>query len=313
MPLGVLRDRVLFETAYTCGARASEVCGMHVEDLDLRLDDEHARVHGKGGTVRTVLLDDRSYVALLKLYLARSGYTSGPLFRASINGRGGPLSYDAAHSRWKKYCAAAGAGIGIHQLRHAHATELKVSGVASAASFGSSREHAPPAAQRMAPRHAQRSRPPHGCGDLGLHQLPASDATMMRLTPMRRTHHCCACCHRDASGARWLHRMHHRRSGERRAAGGAAVRSAPGLRFVDHVTLLTWQPAGLVASDASRAREADIRAASGCPVATLHADAPPCADVPGNAPRSPGQRTLLASSDWDPLHGWADPYRNCQS
>jgi integrase/recombinase XerD len=124
VPVDVLRDRVLFETAYTCGARASEVCGMHVEDLDLRLDDEHARVHGKGGTVRTVLLDDRGYVALLRLYLARSGYTSGPLFRASVNGRGGPLSYDAAESRWRKYCAAAGAEIGIHQLRHAHATEL---------------------------------------------------------------------------------------------------------------------------------------------------------------------------------------------
>jgi integrase/recombinase XerD len=129
VPLGVLRDRVLFETAYVCGARASEVCGMYIEDLDLRPDDEHARVHGKGGTVRTVLLDDRGYVALLRLYLARAGCTSGPLFRASINGRGGPLSYDAAHSRWKKYCAAAGVGIGIHQLRHAHATELINSGV----------------------------------------------------------------------------------------------------------------------------------------------------------------------------------------
>ena len=102
---------------------------MYVEDLDLRPDDEHARVHGKGGTVRTVLLDDRGYVALLRLYLARAGYTAGPLFRASINGRDGPLSYDAAHSRWKKYCAAAGTGIGIHQLRHAHATELINSGV----------------------------------------------------------------------------------------------------------------------------------------------------------------------------------------
>ena len=73
VPLGVQRDRVLFETAYVCGARASEVCGMYVEDLDLRLDDEHARLHGKGGTVRTVLLDDRGYLALLRLYLARSG------------------------------------------------------------------------------------------------------------------------------------------------------------------------------------------------------------------------------------------------
>ena len=101
---------------------------MHVEDLDLRLDDEHARVHGKGGTVRTVLLDDRGYVALLRLYLARAGYASGPLFRASINGRGGPLSYDAAHHRWTKYCAAAGVEIDIHQLRHAHASELINSG-----------------------------------------------------------------------------------------------------------------------------------------------------------------------------------------
>ena len=31
--------------------------------LDLRLDDEHACVHGEGGTVRTVLLDDRGHVA----------------------------------------------------------------------------------------------------------------------------------------------------------------------------------------------------------------------------------------------------------
>ncbi len=129
VPLDRLRDRVLFETAYVCGARASEVCGMDVDDLDLRLDDEHARIHGKGGTVRTVLLDDRGYVALLRLYLTRTGYTHGPLFRASINGSGGPLSYDAAHHRWRTYCTAAGVSIGIHQLRHAHATELINSGV----------------------------------------------------------------------------------------------------------------------------------------------------------------------------------------
>jgi integrase/recombinase XerC/integrase/recombinase XerD len=129
IPLDRLRDRVLFETAYTCGARAAEACGLYVEDLDLRPDDEHVRIHGKGGAVRTVLLDDRGYVALLKMYLARAGYTSGPLFRASINGGGGPLSYDAAHHRWEGYCAAAGLAIDIHQLRHAHATELINSGV----------------------------------------------------------------------------------------------------------------------------------------------------------------------------------------
>ena len=48
VPLDRLRDRVLFETAYTCGSRAAEACGLYVEDLDLRLDDEHVRIHGKG-------------------------------------------------------------------------------------------------------------------------------------------------------------------------------------------------------------------------------------------------------------------------
>ncbi|MGP4101427.1 hypothetical protein [Nonomuraea sp. KM90] len=72
-PLDRLRDRVLFETAYVCGARSPEVCGLYVEDLDLRLDDEHTRICGKGSSVRTVLLDDRGYVAPLKLYLARAG------------------------------------------------------------------------------------------------------------------------------------------------------------------------------------------------------------------------------------------------
>jgi integrase/recombinase XerD len=123
------RDRVLFETAYVCGARAAEVCGLYLEDLDLRLDDEQARIHGKGGTVRTVLLDDRGYVALLKLYLAQAGYICGPLFRASINGDGGPLSYDSAHHRWQRYYARTGVDLDIHQLRHAHATELINSGV----------------------------------------------------------------------------------------------------------------------------------------------------------------------------------------
>lgn len=76
-----------------------------------------------------LLLDDRGYVALLKLYLQRTGYQAGPLFRASVNGSGGPLSYAAAQHRWTRYCAAAGADIDIHQLRHAHATELINAGV----------------------------------------------------------------------------------------------------------------------------------------------------------------------------------------
>jgi integrase/recombinase XerC/integrase/recombinase XerD len=94
--------------ALAAATRAAEACGLYVEDLDLRRDDEHVRIHGKGGTVRTVLLDDRGYVALLRLYLARAGYTAGPLFRASINGSGGPLSYDAATTAGRATAARPG-------------------------------------------------------------------------------------------------------------------------------------------------------------------------------------------------------------
>lgn len=38
LPMDRLRDRVLFETIYVCGARAGEVCSLYVEDLDLRLE-----------------------------------------------------------------------------------------------------------------------------------------------------------------------------------------------------------------------------------------------------------------------------------
>ncbi|WP_218018289.1 site-specific integrase [Nocardia shimofusensis] len=43
------------------------------------------------------------------------------MFRASINGCGGPLSYSAANHRWSRYCAAAGVDIDINQLRHSYA------------------------------------------------------------------------------------------------------------------------------------------------------------------------------------------------
>ena len=127
----------------------------------------------------------------------------------------------------------------------------QMSRIASHASFGSSREHALPAAQRVALRCRRPSGPPRGCSDLGLHGLHGSDATMMRLIPLRGLHHHCACWHHDASGSSRLHRVHHRRTRQAVPGRTAAARDAPGLRIIGHVTRLTWQPAALVAPDAS--------------------------------------------------------------
>ena len=150
---------------------------------------------------------------------------------------------------------------------------------------------------------------PCGYGDLGLHGPPGSDATMMRLMPLRGMHHRCACWHRDASGCSRLHRVHHRRSGERCPVGAAAARDASGLRIIGHVTRLTWQPAALVAPHASRARRQTSPQPPARPSATWHADAPSCrgrgrhgSQPPAGGCSLPGYLALLRNP--------GDPYGN---
>lgn len=123
------RDKVMFHLITETGLRASEVLGLHVEDLSLTLDDERLSVLGKGGKRRTVLLDDRALVKQLKAYLKEAGYRNGPLFRAVKNGTGGRITYQSFYELWQKYCEQAGLTISLHQLRHSHATELVNAGV----------------------------------------------------------------------------------------------------------------------------------------------------------------------------------------
>jgi site-specific recombinase XerD len=66
--------------------------------------------------------------------------------------------------------------ISMHWIRHTTLTWVKGRGVASDATFGSSRERAVPAAQRAALRCARPAGTPRGYGDLGLQGAPVSDA-----------------------------------------------------------------------------------------------------------------------------------------
>ncbi len=126
------RDRLLFRLIYATGLRIGEALSLYVEDLDLTRDDEHLHVVGKGGRRRTVLLDDPGVVAQLHAYLKETGYRHGPLFRAEKNSRGGALRYQSVHALWTRYCKQAGISCTLHQLRHAHATELVNGGVSLA-------------------------------------------------------------------------------------------------------------------------------------------------------------------------------------
>jgi len=132
IPATERRDRLLFRLMVETGLRVGETLALYVEDLDLTRDDEHLTVMGKGNQRRTVLLDDARLVRDVRAYLKRTGYTHGPLFRAAKNGRGGPLRYQSIQERWQRYCARVGVACTLHQLRHAHATELVNEGVSLA-------------------------------------------------------------------------------------------------------------------------------------------------------------------------------------
>lgn len=132
IPSEHLRDQLLFRLIFETGMRISEALSLYIEDLELSLDDEHVTVIGKGQRQRTILLDDSSLVVLLKRYLRKHKYQHGPLFRAHKNYQGGALRYQSAQEKWDKYCQQTGIECTLHQLRHAHATELVNDGVSLA-------------------------------------------------------------------------------------------------------------------------------------------------------------------------------------
>jgi len=60
------RDLCILRTLYNTGARASELCGIHIPDVDF--DQKQVLIYGKGRKARTVPLWD-STVAFLRTYL----------------------------------------------------------------------------------------------------------------------------------------------------------------------------------------------------------------------------------------------------
>ena len=191
------RDHCLILVALRTGLRVSELIQLTLRDVHLDTGP-HVRVTGKGRKERCTPLD-KPTVAVLSAWLTeRAGQPGDPLL---CTRRGRPLSPDAIQARLGKYHAIAAGRcpsladktLSPHVLRHTTAMTLKIGRIAFDASFGSSREHALPAAQRAALRSPRPARAPRGCDDLGLHGPPMADATMMRLMPLRGVHHRCAC------------------------------------------------------------------------------------------------------------------------
>jgi integrase/recombinase XerC/integrase/recombinase XerD len=125
-PLEV-RDRAMFELAYSCGLRCEEIIGLDLDSLDF--DSEQVRVHGKGGKERLVPVGEPAQRALQRyLETARPRLLVGDPGEPALllSRRGRRLSSSDVRRRLRRWVreAALGAGISPHSLRHAFATHL---------------------------------------------------------------------------------------------------------------------------------------------------------------------------------------------
>ncbi|MGO9321688.1 MAG: tyrosine-type recombinase/integrase [Solirubrobacteraceae bacterium] len=136
-----LRDRAMFELAYSCGLRAEELVSLSGADVDY--DGEQLRVEGKGRKTRFVPVGEPA-MAAVRAYLERARpalaalarqATSAPSPRALslseldalfLSKTGRPLGTGDVRRRLRTWTARVGVGEGAspHALRHSFATHL---------------------------------------------------------------------------------------------------------------------------------------------------------------------------------------------
>jgi integrase/recombinase XerC/integrase/recombinase XerD len=121
-----LRDRAIFELAYSAGLRAEELVNIDVSDLDL--DAEELRVNGKGGRTRVVPAGEHAWKAL-EAYLDRARpalAASDPDPALFLSKSGRRLSTSDVRRRLAAAVrrAAVQSGVTPHTLRHSFATHL---------------------------------------------------------------------------------------------------------------------------------------------------------------------------------------------
>ncbi len=128
-PLSV-RDRAMFELAYSSGLRAEELVSLQLGDVDH--DGEQLRVEGKGRKTRVVPVGEpamaavRAYLDRARPALAATAAPPGvsePLFLSRSGRRLSTSDVRRRMRRWTKRASTAGEAT-PHSLRHSFATHL---------------------------------------------------------------------------------------------------------------------------------------------------------------------------------------------
>lgn len=126
-----LRDRAILEVLYGCGLRASEVCGLNLDNV--HMEDGFLRVFGKGAKERIVPISGaaetavRRYLAEGRPSLARgaAGGSADAQAAVFLNQRGGRLGRQSVFNLVRKAGAAVNRyDLHPHTLRHSFATHM---------------------------------------------------------------------------------------------------------------------------------------------------------------------------------------------
>ncbi len=125
-----MRDRAMFELAYSCGLRAEEIVSLRVTDVDH--DGEQLRVEGKGRKTRFVPVGEPALVAVARyLERARPALVSphsgtGATEALFLSKTGRALGTSDVRRRLRMWTTRGGVAQGAspHALRHSFATHL---------------------------------------------------------------------------------------------------------------------------------------------------------------------------------------------
>ena len=168
------RDYAIISVFKDTGARLSELAGLTSDDISPR--DREAVVTGKGDKQRTIRFTYDTARALDRYQRERAKHKMARVSALWLGVRGGPMTASGVYQMIERRGRDAGVEVNPHKFRHTFSHVFQVSRIASDASFGRSREHALPAAQRAALRHVWRAGAAGGavtCDVSGwLHQAP---------------------------------------------------------------------------------------------------------------------------------------------
>ena len=119
-----LRDRALFEMAYSCGLRVSELTGLDTGSVDVRAAE--VRVTGKGAKTRIVPVGRHALAALARWLPVRERLARRAEDALFVGAAGRRMTTREVQRRIKRWAGLAGLDVDVHphMLRHSFASHV---------------------------------------------------------------------------------------------------------------------------------------------------------------------------------------------